>query len=207
VTQTGSAPCDRGWSEEEYANPAAYLGHRAELILTLGPPLKAGDTVLDLACGDAALAEPLLARGLHYVGVDAHEEMVAIARRRLRDQGSVVLADLNDFSPSQPVAAVTCFRAIYYTRDRRVFFRRVAGFVERKLVFDLNPRQYEVGEVVDELRESGFGDVVLRPFFVPQTRGMPRAALAALTALERSGPLARLMLRRRFTYLVAAVPA
>jgi ubiquinone/menaquinone biosynthesis C-methylase UbiE len=195
-----------GWSEAEYANAAAYLGHRAELIITLGPPLRAGDTVLDLACGDAALAEPLLARAVRYVGVDTDEQMVAIARRRLDDRGSVVLANLNEFAPAEHVAAVTCFRAIYYTRDRPAFFRRVAGFVERKLVFDLNPRQYRVRDIVDELHESGFQHVVLRPFFVPQTRDVPRPALAALTALERSGPVARLMLRRRFTYLVAAAP-
>jgi hypothetical protein len=192
-----------GWSEAEYANAAAYLGHRAELIVTLGPSLRAGDTVLDLACGDAALAEPLLARGLRYVGVDADEEMVAIARRRLGVRGSIVLADLNDFAPAEPVAAVTCFRAIYYARDRAAFLRRAAPFVERKLVFDLNPRQYRVREVSSELHEAGFRDIALRPFFVPQTRDVPQAALAALTALERSGPLARLMLRLRFTYFVA----
>jgi hypothetical protein len=192
-----------GWSEGEYANPAAYLSHRADLTVTLGPLLQVGDTVLDLACGDAALAEPLLASGLGYVGVDADEQMVALARRRVGDRGSIVLADLNDFTPTERVAAVTCFRAIYYTRDRRAFFERVAGFVERKLVFDLNPRQYRVGDVVEELRESGFPNVALRPFFVPQTRDVPKPALAALTALERSGPVARLMLGFRFTYLVA----
>ena len=193
-----------GWSEAEYANAAAYLDHRAELIVALGAPLRPGDAVLDLACGDAALAEPLLARGLRYVGVDADEQMVALARHRLGDRGAVVLADLNDFTPSDPVAAATCFRAIYYARDRRAFFRRAALFVERKLVFDLNPRQYDVRDVVDQLHDAGFGDVSLRPFFVPQTRDLPRGALTALTALERSGAPARLMLRLRFTYIVAA---
>ena len=193
-----------GWSEAEYANAAAYLDHRAELIVALGAPLRPGDAVLDLACGDGALAEPLLARGLRYVGVDADEQMVALARRRLGDRGAVVLADLNDFTPSETVAAATCFRAIYYARDRRAFFRRAARFVERKLVFDLNPRQYRVRDVVDQLRDAGFRDVSLRPFFVPQTRDLPRGALAALTALERSGAPARLMLRLRFTYIVAA---
>lgn len=192
-----------GWSEAEYANPSAYLGHRAELIVTLGPRLQQGDTVLDLACGDAALAEPLLARGLRYVGVDSDEEMVALARRRLGGRGAVVLGDLNDFVPAERVAAATCFRAIYYTRDRRAFFGHVSEFVDRKLVFDLNPRQYRVADVVDELHGAGFRDVSLRAFFVPQTRDLPQRALAALTALERGGPLARLMLRLRFTYLVA----
>src|SRR5207244_10519204 len=45
-----------GWSEQ-YADAEAYLRHRAELIVSLGPRLEPGDRVLDLACGDAGLAE------------------------------------------------------------------------------------------------------------------------------------------------------
>ena len=37
----------------------AYLAHRAELVLALGPQLAPGDTVLDLACGDGGLADYL----------------------------------------------------------------------------------------------------------------------------------------------------
>jgi hypothetical protein len=48
------------------------------------------------------------------------------------------------------------------------------------------------------------GKVELRPFIVPQTVSLPGPFLAAAKALERSGPLARLALRARFTYLVAA---
>ena len=133
-----------GWSEEQYADAASYLAHRAALVVALGPPLVAGDTVVDLACGDGALADFLLPRGIGYVGVDATEAMVAAARRRLGGRARVELADLNEYEPPQPVAATTCFRAIYYARDRLEFFRRVAGYTEKKLVFDLNPRQYDV---------------------------------------------------------------
>jgi hypothetical protein len=102
------------------------------------------------------------------------------------------------------VAATTCFRAIYYTRDRRAFFRRVAGYTTKKLVFDLNPRQYRLADVHADLEAAGWTRLELRPFFSPQTRSLPRPAAAALRALERSGPLARLLLRFRFTYLCAA---
>jgi hypothetical protein len=131
-------------------------------------------------------------------------EMVEEARRRLGDRAPVEAADLNDYVPPNPVAATTVFRAIYYARDRLELFRHVAGFTERKLVFDLNPRQYHIEDVVADLRSSGFGPIVLRPFFVPQTVALPRTAIALARALERSGPLARLALRFRFTYLVAA---
>jgi len=193
-----------GWSDAEYADTHAYLDHRAELIATLGVPLGPGDEVLDLACGDGGLGDHLLARGLRYTGIDSEPAMVDAARRRLDARATVGVGDLNAFVPESPVAATTVFRAIYYAHDRAAFFARVARFTERKLVFDLNPRQYRVGDVVAELEEAGFGRVVLRPFFVPQTRRLPGPAVALAKAAERAGPLARLTLRVRFTYLVAA---
>jgi SAM-dependent methyltransferase len=199
VTRSKYADKAERWSEDAYADAAAYLAHRAELVVSLGPPLLAGESVVDLACGDGGLAAHL--SGLRYVGVDASPEMVDAARRRGRD---VVLADLNDYEPPQPVTATTCFRAIYYARDRGEFFRRVAGYTERKLVFDLNPRQYRVGDVRADLRAAGFDQLALRPFFAPQRVSLPRAAAAALHALERGGPLARVLLALRFSYVCAA---
>jgi len=187
------------WSEEQYADSVAYLRHRAELIVSLGPRLQPGDRVLDLACGDAGLADFL--RPYDYVGVDSSDGMVCAARAR---GARVELADLNDYEPPEPVAATTCFRAIYYASDRRAFFRRVAGYTEKKLVFDLNPRQYDVDDVRADLAAAGFDRVALRPFFVPQTRALPALLAAALRAVERSGPLARAALCLRFTYLCAA---
>ena len=194
-----------GWSDAEYAAPGPYLAHRADLVVRLGSELAAGDEVLDLACGDGGLGAELLLRGLRYRGVDAEPAMVAAARARLGGRGALELGELDTYAPPAPVAATTVFRAIYYARDRPAFFARVRSFTERKLVFDLNPRQYNVEQIVAELRAAGFGGVVLRPFFVPQTRRLPRLAARALVGLERVGPLARLALRARFTYLVAAV--
>jgi hypothetical protein len=192
------------WSERAYADSEAYLSHRADIVVALGPRLESGDVVLDLACGDAGLGEQLLARGLRYRGIDSTPEMVKGARARLGDRATVELGDLNDFAPPEPVAATTLFRAIYYAHDRAAFFRRIAGFTEKKLVFDLNPRQYRAEDVVAELRAAGLDHVALRPFFVPQTRALPRPIGALARALERSGPVARAALRYRFTYVVAA---
>ena len=187
------------WSAEAYADPAAYLAHRADLVVSLGPRLEPGETVLDLACGDGGLADFLPRQ--RYVGVDASPEMVEAAARRGRD---VVRGDLNEFEPPAPVAATAIFRAIYYARDRRAFVERVAGYTEKKLVFDLNPRQYRLADVRADLEAAGFDSLQLRPFLIPQTVQLPSPATAALVALERSGPLARLLLRVRFTYLCAA---
>ena len=193
-----------GWTERAYADVGAYLDHRAELIVSLGPPLEPGDTVLDLACGDGGLGEALLARGVRYRGVDATAEMVEAARLRLGDRAAIDVGDLNDYAPPERVAATTVFRAIYYARDRAAFFAHAAAFTDKKLVFDLNPRQYRVEDVVGDLRAAGFGAIELRPFFVPQTVSLPRPILSLAKALERIGPIARIALRARFTYLVAA---
>lgn len=192
------------WSEEAYADGATYLSRRAEAIATLGERLSPGDTVLDLACGDGGLGEHLLRRGFRYLGVDLNESMVAAAGRRLEGRAHVERADLNEFVPAAPVAATTLFRALYYVRDRPTFFRRVREYTERKLVFDLNPRQYPLREVVAELREAGFSELAVRPFFVPQRVALPAPVAALARLAERSGPLARALLRFRFTYLVAA---
>ena len=187
------------WTDRAYADPVPYLRHRAELILALGPPLESGDRLLDLACGDGGLADFL--PGIEYLGVDADPKMVDEAASKGR---SIVRADLNDFRPDRPVAATTLFRGLYYARERRAFFRHVADFSERKIVFDLNPRQYAPAYVQAELRAAGLDGIAMRPFFVPQTRVLPRPVGAALVAAERSGRPARLALRYRFTYVVAA---
>jgi SAM-dependent methyltransferase len=187
------------WSETSYADAATYLAHRGELVLSLGPPLEDGDTVLDLACGDAAAADHL--PGLRYMGVDASAEMIKAAQRGGRD---VVLGDLNDYEPPGPVAATTCFRAIYYAKDRVAFLRRVAGYTERKFVFDLNPRQFRVDDVGADVRAAGFDQLELRPFFSPQHFSLPQPVARVFYALERTGPVARLLLTMRFSYLCAA---
>ena len=85
------------------------------------------------------------------------------------------------------------------------FFRHVGRVHGRcKLVFDLNPRQYDVEDVRRDLQAAGYTRVVLRPFFAPQNLGLPGPAATALHLAERIGPLARLALRFRFSYLIAA---
>ncbi len=199
----GPAHAER-WSDEAYADPAGYLSHRAELVRSLGPPLEGGDTVLDLACGDGGLAEFLLPKGLAYLGVDASPAMVAAAKERLGGRASIELGEVDGFTPAARVAATTLFRALYYARDREAFFRRVAGFTEKKLVFDLNPRQYSLRLVRSELAAAGWTWVEARPFFVPQTVALPASLQRVLLAAERIRPLAAVLLRFRFTYLCAA---
>ena len=130
--------------------------------------------------------------------------MVEVGRRRGRD---LTLGDLNDYEPAEPVAATTCFRAIYYADDRAAFFRRIAGYTERKFVFDLNPRQYRVADVRADLQAAGFDELALRPFFSPQNRSLPKAgARPRCVALEQLGPVARAVARAAVQLLVRCVP-
>jgi SAM-dependent methyltransferase len=188
------------WTEAAYGDPAWYLAQRAETIVRLGPQLEAGDTVLDLACGDGGLADYLPA-GVRYVGVDADPDMVGTALARGRD---VVHADLNDYVPSNHVAVTTCFRAIYYARDRRAFFERVRGYTDKKFVFDLNPRQYRVADIRADALAAGFRALELQPLFVSQRLAVAPPLARALRALERVRPVAHMILRVRFTYVCAA---
>ena len=192
------------WSDRAYADSETYLRRRAELVVDLGPALSTGDVVCDLACGDGGLGAFLLAQGLSYLGVDANKAMVAAARRRLGRRARIEHGNLNDYMPPTPVAATTLFRALYYAREHDAFFRHIASYTQRKLVFDVSPRRYDVEMLCASLARSGFGQVELRPFFVPQRVALPRSAAAVARAAERTGPLARLVLRYRFTYVVSA---
>jgi SAM-dependent methyltransferase len=192
------------WTEDEYADPLRYLGHRAELVRSLGPLLQRGDRVLDLACGDGALGTYLLSLDLSYTGVDASEAMVAAARARLGTGAEIQLGDIDGYRPPAPVAATTVFRAVYYARDRAAFFQRVAAFTEKKLVFDLNPRRYPLAAVRAELDAAGFDRLDLHPFFVPQHVALPGPLQRLLLAAEDLRPLAAALLRLRFSYLCAA---
>jgi hypothetical protein len=127
--------------------------------------------------------------------------MVAAALAHGRE---VVRADLNEYVPPEPVGVTAMFRAIYYARDRSAFLGRLAAYTEKKVVFDLNPRTFDMSDVRDELRTAGLDGFAMRPFFVPQTRALSRLALDALRAAERTTPFARLLLRRHFSYVCAA---
>ncbi len=69
------------WDAQRYARTARFV---AELGAPLIELLEArpGERILDLGCGDGALAERIAALGCRVVAVDASPEMVAAARAR-----------------------------------------------------------------------------------------------------------------------------
>lgn len=190
------------FTEHEYGDPERYFGHRAEIVVELGPRLEPGDRILDLACADGSAAPPLLARGLRYTGVDASDAMLEVARRRA-PAAEFVTGDLLAFEPTEAVAATTMFRSLHFVEDRVAFFRHVAGFTEKKLVIDFAPRRYSPGRLQAELATAGFGHVALRPFLVSQHARLPAPVATVLASLEGT-PVAKLLLRFRFSYVCSA---
>jgi methyltransferase family protein len=197
----------RDYAARDYADPARYAARRADVALALGQSLPPGATVLDLACADANMAEPLLARGLRYRGVDGSAAMIEEARARLGETVPLEVSPMDEYEPPEPVDLTLCLRAFYYPPDRAAFLRRVASYTRVKLVFDFEPRVFDRETLVRELRENGFERVELRPFFLPQRVAAPAPIRAALLALERSGPFARAALRVRGIWFCAAMPA
>jgi SAM-dependent methyltransferase len=197
----------RGYTDHDYADPGRYTVRRAQVATRLGPPLWPGATVLDLPCGDANMAEPLLALGFRYRGVDGSAAMIEEARARLGDRVPLDVALMDEYEPDGAVDMTLCLRAFYYAPDRRAFFRRVAGYTRTKFVFDFDPRTYDRGELERDLRASSFAELTRRPFFLPQQVAVPGFAFAALRGLEHTGPLARAALRVRGIWFVAATPA
>jgi SAM-dependent methyltransferase len=188
------------YSAADYADAAAYYARRARMVVEHGPRLHRGSTVLDIACGDGGLGQPLLDLGIDYRGVDASQGMVDVARRSL---GERVQLGTFEYAPPDPVEATTIFRSLYLVPDRRTFFARVRSFTRMKLVFDFDPRAQPADEIVADLRATGRQTVDLRPFLMPQRARLPRAVQALLCQVEPL-PGARVLTRVRFPLLVSA---
>lgn len=69
------------WNPDTYAKHARFVSDLAMPLLELLKP-QPGERILDLGCGDGALAAKLVECGCTVVGVDTSPEMVAAARRR-----------------------------------------------------------------------------------------------------------------------------
>jgi trans-aconitate methyltransferase len=69
------------WNSSRYDKNARFVSDLGEPVLELLNP-QPGERILDLACGDGALTERIIARGTEVVGVDGSADMVAAARRR-----------------------------------------------------------------------------------------------------------------------------
>ena len=69
------------WNPENYAKNARFVADLGEPLLEL-LAAKAGETILDLGCGDGVLTEKLVTFGCKVFGVDSSLAQLRAARRR-----------------------------------------------------------------------------------------------------------------------------
>jgi ubiquinone/menaquinone biosynthesis C-methylase UbiE len=105
------------------AYPEALIDHACE-VAGIGP----GARVLEIGCGTGQLTRSLLARGLRVTAVEPGDQLIARARKQLRDVGDVefVNSRLEDAPlPLAHYAAVFCASAIHWV-DPDVSWRTAA---------------------------------------------------------------------------------
>lgn len=193
------------WSDSAYADPGRFYRRRADVVASLGGSLPSGGRILELGCADGGLSAVLVADGFFVEGVDSSPRMIERARRRVRGGAAFSVADLNEHSPSAPVAATIGFRVLPYVHSLPEFFARVASFSTEKILFDLVPSSGPTLETVrSALHEAGLHRIDVHPWLLPARTRVPGAALGAVSALERVHPLALAISRRRFSVVVAA---
>ncbi|NLK28048.1 MAG: class I SAM-dependent methyltransferase [Clostridiales bacterium] len=124
--------------------------------------------VLELGCGTGNLTELLAAKGYEMIGVDASEEMLAIAREKSSDKENGILylcQDMREFELYGTVAAVVsvCDSMNYILKEEELLkiFRLVNNYLDPGglFIFDLDT-QYAYEEVlgdatIAENREEG----------------------------------------------------
>ena len=129
-------------------DPAGYGAFRdlrlrpALDLLAQVPDLPPGD-VIDLGCGDGAVAPALVARypTRTLVGVDASEAMLANAVLR-RAYERVTPADIADWRPERPPALIFSNAALNWVPDHAALMPRLAGMLAKGGVLAVQmPRQ------------------------------------------------------------------
>jgi trans-aconitate methyltransferase len=115
---------DQVWTPGYLVHGAFVTTWGRELVDLLDP--RPGERVLDLGCGDGAVAAAIAARGAEVVGIDAAPELVALARRRGLD---VRLADAQALDFEAAFDAVFSNAALHWMPD----LDAVLGGVRRAL--------------------------------------------------------------------------
>lgn len=158
---TTPIPAGQQWSAANYERHARFVAELGAPVLDLLAP-KAGESILDLGCGDGALTERIAAAGALVRGCDASPELVAAARARgLR----VDLADGHALPYAGEFDAVFSNAALHWMTR--------AGDVAAGVRRALRPGGRFVGEF------GGFGNVaaiVTALIAVLQRRGVDGAA-------------------------------
>ena len=118
------------WTAEVYDFQESESARTADVPLWLALAEEAGGPVLELACGTARVTIPLARAGREVTGLDMSPNMLAIARRKLEQEGpdvrariSLVEGDMRDFSLDQEFPLIiipfSAFQVLLEREDQR----------------------------------------------------------------------------------------
>ena len=147
----------RAGRDRQYADAAGYLEHRARARRRARPAPRTGrrgarPRLWRRRPRRASPRPRLRYRGVDCDAGDGRRGAAAASATRAVSSGG----DLNDVRPAGAGCRDDRLPRRSTTRAiGRAFFEHVAAYTTRKLVFDLNPRQYRLDEVVADLRAAG----------------------------------------------------
>jgi SAM-dependent methyltransferase len=117
---------DPAWNPDRYARNARFVPELGRPVVELLAP-RAGESILDLGCGDGTLTLEIAACGARVVGIDSSPEMIEAARARGLDAR---VADAHELPFVASFDAVFSNAALHWMRDPD----RVVAGVHRALV-------------------------------------------------------------------------
>ena len=117
------------WDARTYDESSAPQQTWAADVLGRLDGLAADARVLDVGCGTGLVTEALVALVPHgrVLAIDASEEMVALARKRLGDQADVWRQDVLDLELEEAVDVVVSTATLHWVPDHDRLWRRLAA--------------------------------------------------------------------------------
>jgi len=195
------------FTEREYKAPATYFGHRLEIIRTWGPPLQEGDSILHIGCGDGYLTRMLADKGYKVHACDLSEGMLHQTQKRC--SGLPVTTSLCDVNRPETLDGppVDCIVAImrsffHYCELPQTTLQTLHRRARKKLIIDVDPREYSVRDATRALKQSGFSNVQMRAFLAPQTQVLPNCLQRFLFKMETVSWFYKPLLWKKFHLLL-----
>ena len=136
---------DAGMAESfdarRFSGPIGQLlaGDQEDVLAAFLAPVE-GASVLDVGTGTGRAAIALAHRGARVTGVDASEEMLAVARRRALDANAAIELSRGDAHAltfrDRSFDAVVCLRVLMHTPDWRRALAELCRVANGRVVFD-----------------------------------------------------------------------
>lgn len=158
------------WDADKYTADFSFIHQYGNGVTELIDASK-GSSVLDLGCGNGALTKVLQDKGYAVKGLDASEELLAIARKNYPDI-AFIQGNAADFALSEPVDVVFS-NAVFHWIDREQqcdMLNCVYNSLKKngQFVFEFGGRgnNQKIHRALDEIF-SEYGYCYEMPFFFP----------------------------------------